>query len=142
MSEDVKAGTELNVLIAERVMGWTRWDITSGEDCPCEPGVTYFADWGGMGGLAIYTPPHLTGDVEFYFDPSGDIADAWRVLDNLKGVSINKRPNDTWACWHWNRVHHKGTGETAPLAICRAALACAEYLTELAAHEATAPGRS
>lgn len=96
-TEEVKAGTELNVLIAERVMGWTRWDVTTGEDCPCEPGVTYFADWGEMGGVAVYTPPHLTGDVEYYFNPAEDIADAWRVVEKMRAegwiVRVQEMPD-------------------------------------------------
>jgi hypothetical protein len=134
--DSMEAGRELDTLVAERVMGWTRWDITGGEDCPCESGVTYFADWGDMGGVAVYTPPHLTGDVEFYFEPSRDIKDAWRVVETMKGVSVAKRADGRWMCWHWNRVHRSGAGETAPLAICRAALSCTAYLADLATPKA------
>lgn len=71
-----------NIRVASRVMGWTQWTDLS-QDCPSEPGVTYFADWGGPCGLSVYMADNETGDVDFYFDPAEDIADAFKVLEKF-----------------------------------------------------------
>jgi hypothetical protein len=127
----------INIRIASEVMGWTRWDIESGEDCPCAEGVTYFADWGEMGGLAIYTPPHLTGDVEFNFNPAEEIADAWRVVEKVKGewhyeiqIVHSGCPSELWDCLIFSDgingftgLVSREAGETAALSICLSAIA-------------------
>src|SRR4051812_13832531 len=69
----------LNIRVARVVMGWTQWTDLS-EDCPCEPGVTYFADWGGPIGLTVY-PPEDEGDASYNFTPAESVADAWRVVE-------------------------------------------------------------
>jgi hypothetical protein len=74
---------EINAAVAASVMGWTQWADLS-EDCPNEPGVTYFADWGGERGVAVYDPNDSSGDVAYYFNPAEDIADAWQVVARLK----------------------------------------------------------
>lgn len=68
-----------NIQVALHVMGWTHWDDLS-RDCPHEPGVTYFADWGESWGLSVYHPED-EGDTSYSFNPAESIADAWRVVE-------------------------------------------------------------
>lgn len=70
-----------NVRVASRVMGWTQWADLS-QDCPSEPGVTYFADWGEGWGLSVYLPED-NGDTSFSFNPAEDIADAFKVVEKF-----------------------------------------------------------
>src|SRR4028118_594344 len=104
---ELEAGRELDKLIAEKVFGRE---------------VNYVKNTVNV----IFYAPDTTGiaanAVPYY---STRIADAWEVIELMRGVSLHKRPDDSWACWHWVKGlgHTKGTGDTAALAICRAALA-------------------
>lgn len=113
MSEHV-AGRDLDALIAERVMGWTvnrtgdrHWHtvgatgrergVLIGTDCCAEK-------WAGS------------------FCPSRDIRDAFDVATKIGGLELQ----DVTGNGHWEaRFAMSGdwdAAETAPLAICRAAL--------------------
>ena len=109
----MEAGREMDALIAEKVMGWilhphkTHWMIYEGDQTKTmRPKYRNYGD----------------------FFPSTNIAAAWEValwlreywgqFDLLAGLE--------WHCWH-DLEHTKpedkwGMGDTAPLAICRAAL--------------------
>lgn len=71
------------------------------------------------------------------FQPSTDIAAAWQVVERLEainiGVELSHAPDDQWECWSLhqtepNRYESWGQiwADTAPLAICRAALKAME----------------
>ena len=103
----MKAGRELDALVAEKVMGWV--ENTDPQGC-------------------CYIEPH-TGVEHHSFAPSTDIAAAWEVLDaiggnefdaeitcGMDGVSVGI--NRTISGDH----EHCATGDTAPHAICLAAL--------------------
>lgn len=103
-----EAGCNLDRQIAERVMGWTLG--TLGDD------TTYLdAD-----GSPICSP--------YDFEPSRLLDDAWKVVAHfrffdLSGDSIGTKA-EKWRASVTTRdgTMHYGKGETAPLAICRAAL--------------------
>jgi hypothetical protein len=116
---ELAAGKDLDMLVAEKVMGWT--------------------DWRGD----RVKPP---GEDSREFKPSIDIAAAWLVAEKVdlfkncrhlheNGVGIQK--GDTWSRTGWEWVVEEvfqpvglneilARGETAALAICRAALLVAE----------------
>jgi hypothetical protein len=102
---DLDAGRELDVLVAEKVMGWTNLRTTKA-------------------GMRRGTPaeyPHIGHEVPPY---STDMSAAWEVVEKMReregyaGVESN---HDLWeaSMGPW----YVATAETAPLAICRAALA-------------------
>ncbi len=114
----VPAGTELDRLIAERVMGWRLLRV------------------GGDGDFRWYRfkrnkervvcPEH-----PFYpslrFAPSEILTHAWEVVERMRATSLfpwfelAHRPSG-FACNFVDDQHHMLYAETAPLAICRAAL--------------------
>lgn len=136
LAQEVETARAINIHLASRVMGWTQWTNLD-EDCPCEPGVTYFADWGDLFGVAVYEPEG-GGDVSFCFNPAEEIADAMKVVDKLKADDF--WPSMTWQSGifedDWNRAawfvrfrcvragtrgDHWAADESLPLAICLAA---------------------
>jgi ABA sandwich protein len=125
---DLAAGRELDALVAEKVMGW----------------ITFVSDYGAP--TSYYADPQTGRNVHWEkpngiikpFSPSTDIAAAWEVVEQCFTIipvhqrqfglnvvaGLDPHPADTrrmvWRC----TLRH-GTGgeaETAPLAICRAAL--------------------
>lgn len=117
---DHQAGLELDALIAEKVMGYERWE----ED------------------LWVATSDGFADELPHF---STDIAAAWEVVEKMRvqGVHLGVAPwgKDEWEAFekmdHLNEarqwvssrgddcVHVFGV-DTAPLAICRAALAAVE----------------
>lgn len=122
---DQLAGRALDALVAEKVMGWNladrrrlRWG--EGPDC-----------W-------------ITGDDEAptrqWFAPSIDIASAWKVVEKLDAFGgggvlylyLSRDAEDGWAArfYAWGASEscqaEWSKADTAPLAICRAALAIME----------------
>jgi hypothetical protein len=109
------AGRDLDAEVAEKVMGWTLEIQDDRNDA-------YSQTW--------RTGPNILTDSLFVyeFEPSIDIAAAWQVVEYMQGreltdfsVSWDVR-NDSW-CWVARFARTEATGPTAPLAICRAALA-------------------
>lgn len=116
------ASRELDALIAEKVMDWT-WR-------------TY---WRPEEARALFPPPcegsYAMGDA--YPEYSTDIAAAWLVVEKLESggycVHVENFPPSTPAAYRW-RAHVEtaelsigyGDADSAPLAICRAALAAME----------------
>lgn len=97
---ELQAGRELDALVAEKVMGWV-------------PGAGF--------------------ESAHYWAFSTDIREAWQVIDRMAAdnmsVSVHNRAYGPWACWVGQRLGSSDEqiaferGETAALAICRAALA-------------------
>ena len=110
----MKAGRELDALVAEKVMGMR----PGTEDCWVDPASSY----GGQLPLAHY---------------STDIAAAWAVVENIKSLhpddreeltfAMNYYPEDKIWRFGWESYgefgQFSGDAETAPHAICLAALA-------------------
>lgn len=120
------AGREMDVLIAEKVMGWRRhnahgdWWETSDGRCFVVKNSGFSAQYDPMPELPAF---------------STDVADAWNVIEEMKStwgkfmlsygpylVGVENKLKDGWQLApEWgNSVC--GYGETAPLAICRAAI--------------------
>lgn len=126
----MQAGRELDALVAEQVMGWTKYDWEQGDwDGP--DNVTFFAIY--PNGLAVYYAGSYEPDA--WFAPSTDIAAAWRVVEAIqaKGVAVHiyhgSAPNSAEAPWYVqideppNKYADSRSALTAPHAICLAALA-------------------
>jgi hypothetical protein len=117
------AGPELDALVAEKVMGWTKEPSANPFPGPKSLPWNWVAPhstWGpGTPGKCYPT------SVPKY---STDIAAAWEVVEKLRdqfeGVVVDgiKLPGaPAWQCIVMNESE-KGEAQTAPLAICRAAL--------------------
>jgi hypothetical protein len=110
-------GRELDALIAEKVMGWRILKkltippkpLDEADPCGLPPGVS---DDGKTAWVSI---PHY----------SADIADAWQVVEKLLaqgfGVEILSDQGQ-WSVQFWNLGRQTEYGDSAPHAICLAAL--------------------
>jgi hypothetical protein len=106
----MKAGRELDALIADKVMGWEK----------CNESYLYFDG-------VIFRTLELTSYGKF--EPSTDIADAWLVVEKLRDKNLeihlesqyNSFGERVYFCEFSNILVAK-EAETAPLAICLAAL--------------------
>lgn len=102
----MKAGRELDALTAEKVMGLRVVRCPDHGDC-----IYWHA----------YGPDRPDGQLPEY---STDIAEAWQVVEKLRDLDP-----EIWWDVHWECVFNTndsrvwGTADTAPEAICRAALA-------------------
>jgi len=105
------AGRELDALVAERVMGWHRrkrngvevWVVTTD----------------------TFDPP-VTYPVECW-NPSTSIAAAWEVVEKQDDCLHLKQHGEkgmweAYFCHNYCEADYLGEADTAPLAICRAAL--------------------
>jgi len=122
-SMKLEAGEELDALVAENVMGWLRIpsELNGQQKIVVPPdGNPHPMDW--WWGRSVY------GLVPKY---STDIAAAWEVVERLErdGIFLWKLGReDHLPNWHVSMGRNHGPdieseGPTAPLAICRAALA-------------------
>lgn len=104
---DLPAGPEMDRLIAEKVMGWTL-----NED----------GNWIDGEGEYRYPSPESFAGLSA-FGPSTNIAHAWQVVERMREII---RPSIEYVDglgWRADFETSYGWGETAPLAICRAAIA-------------------
>lgn len=105
---DLPPGRELDAMIAERVMGWTR--LQPGNDV-----------------LGWVTGPAKT-DLRGLPDFSTDIAAAWEVALHIRSESrlfdfdVWVMGDDEWGARFVTDKEYKAWGDTAPHAICLAAL--------------------
>lgn len=125
----MKAGTDLDNLVAEKVMGWYRKDYRE----------TGFAKQLERQGKSLH--PDWRPAQEYWYclengkderkaslswSPSTDIAAAWQVVDRMKDqytfmLSYRQHDGDYFVCFDpVNR--YEEIADTAPLAICLAAL--------------------
>lgn len=114
----MEAGRELDALVAEKVMGLhVEWrnglPMWVGKVLPGSPYVL-------EDGLYGHT-------IESY---STEIAAAWKVGEKARAIRLENREPDSLKGWRCSYNGFLGTGETAPLAICRAALEAIEERTE------------
>jgi hypothetical protein len=113
----LEAGPELDALVAEKVMGW-RYAVTDERQRVARKEYHWFLDETGFGHLG--------------FKPSTDIASAWLVFmhfpETYKGLTHTQRNSLGWTLgqpleWHcWIGATNNVVADTAPIAICRAAL--------------------
>lgn len=109
--DKLEAGDELDAMIAERVMGWA-----------CPTGYNYWMTLHGGGTFDLHA-------LKANWHPSISIATAWEVVTKLAAERMVKLYNEGaggqwyWEFFIWTKGSHvKARAETAPLAICRAAL--------------------
>lgn len=105
---------EIDHLIATKVMGWEPEEIE---------GSAY------LSGYVLYKreePPHIP---DYQFKPSTNIADAWQVVEKLKIAVIPQAGGAPKNMQYLAEIddrpfgkHYEAFAETAPLAICLAAL--------------------
>ncbi|MGC4378284.1 hypothetical protein WD019_15350 [Fictibacillus sp. Mic-4] len=110
----MKAGKELDALIAEKVMGWK---------------VAYYPTIDIFEAYDEERNPIILGK---HFSPSTNISDAWLVVEwlesNIGGISLESHCDERRYSFRvFNGTHWiVARAETAPLAICLAALKCVE----------------
>lgn len=109
----MKAGRELDALVAEKVMGWTaRHEVRYSEGIPWT-----YSYWVDKDGKNVN---------QWHFVPSENISDAWKVVEKLRDevAFLDILPAADHYIVKIQSAH--GTdyveAETAPLAICKAAL--------------------
>lgn len=126
-ADTIPAGRELDALVAEKVMGLAYVRRVEGQAAWVtgrdwvDPGDYTYGE-GKWGTLVLYRVP----------DFSTDIAAAWLVVErmaqsdrNLR-LSLDRFGGDPWWCEFADEAYTIGAqavADTAPLAICRAALA-------------------
>lgn len=136
------AGRELDALVAEKVMGWVNVACLNGGNTPTgEPDDDWNRDARNdprHGGTGIPQVHRL--EVPDY---STQINDAWEVVEKLKrdGWNVSLGGDNGWGCTIY-KIHAQGgknfsstweesfgpiNAETAPLAICLAALKAVGY---------------
>lgn len=112
---NMPAGREMDALIAENVMGIESVAFNDETKCPeCESTMRFCGSrsWCSSCHEWIYSP---------YKEYSTDISAAWEVVEKL-GIIFQETCIDNdkdWRCYFDNAC---ASAETAPLAICRAAL--------------------
>ncbi len=124
----MKAGHEMDVLIAEKVMGWHKFIDHSYS----ENNVMWYAV---ENGYASYQDAVDTFGSCVGWSPSTELDDAWRVAEKVLamdiGIDVSRMPNSK--LWHaalyrmddgeyMAKADDMVEAETAPLAICLAAL--------------------
>lgn len=116
---ELEAGRELDALIAEKIFNRCVHVLTATP----EPGIFKCrkCDAGGF-----YFVTDYEGRVVGVPRYSEDIRAALEIAEKLKAFSLSRHSDGSWHCWHWNKTHIGAVAETAPLAICRAALAHSE----------------
>lgn len=108
----LKPGRELDALVAEKVMGWTY-----GHPCPEGMDCLHWVD--EKGEVRDYKPPQY----------STDISAAWEVFEKNGYYGNVSYMGVEYVCTLWSKWDDEGlgvdvtaTGNTAPEAICKAAL--------------------
>ena len=127
--DEMEAGRELDALVAEKVMGFYWRDVNEHQRALCPPGIDDFFEilWGED--LDKYVPDYST-----------DITAAWLVVEKHPHYFILSRTNDwrgpgmlgdpkKWVCRFYAPERFKVVADTAPLAICRAALKAVQETT-------------
>lgn len=109
----LEAGKPLDALIAEKVMGWEWRDLEAGLRVLIEPSAEHLLKAGVV--IEVGRPPYLNDNLPAY---STDISPAWMVAVKTF-MTIAPYHDGTYHAANGQVVAY---GETAPLAICRAAL--------------------
>jgi hypothetical protein len=110
----MEAGRELDALVAEKVMGIKAYRVN--QDMEVFTNRRQFLDKGDY----WYTPSKdATHALPYY---STDIAAAWLVVEKMRGPDFRLNKDGDWVCCFGGTITFCGEGDTAPLAICLAAL--------------------
>ena len=138
----MKAGRELDALIAEKVMGWAMRPMFKAQKAQAydykDRGdwvwVTHYEQEGYEHLIESYYPQIPEEEYESGFHPSAHIADAWLVVEKLGLFDYEclvKRSGQYQIGFYWWGTSTGGfnasvKAATAPLAICLAALKAVE----------------
>ena len=120
-ASDLPAGRELDALVAEKVMGWTFQTFPEGA-CP------EVRHWHRTSPIPEERSPEWAASfIGACPRFSTDLAAAWTVVEKLRGCDQWPEIGATGRSWYCEfegepGVIVEGFGDTAPLAICRAAL--------------------
>ena len=119
MDTKLPAGPELDQLIALKVMGWT---LTESGHPDFDRGNWIDAD----GNFRHCSPTSYIGLLPFL--PSTKIAHAWEVVEHMngRGLLLSRICRSSEGAFYWVNFDDQSVntcGNTAPLAICYAALA-------------------
>jgi hypothetical protein len=118
VEKKMKAGRELDALVAERVMGW--YNVGRGY---------LFGNDDSWGGDNPQTPDKGIQDLPHY---STDIKAAWEVVERVSAVYQIKVGSDKTAFAWWCEIGEgdwRSIGQpTAALAICKAVLKAADHM--------------
>jgi len=134
--DDMPTGQDMNIAVARRVMEWSvlPFETHQGDHRWLDALENYPYVNVDDGRLILWREPNIDG---VRWHPSHDIADVWEVLEKLRechgAVQVGYQPVDSFyngesdtpieAHWYcWTEDDHFGKADTAPLAICRAAL--------------------
>lgn len=115
----MKPGRELDILVAEKVMGISMAPVHRKASYGIAPGAINYAQ------DHIYHP-----EQEPY---SSDIAAAWEVVEKIRKrnfpLTLNHQGKNWWEAIFWDETDDrwKGEGSSAPHAICLAALKAVGY---------------
>jgi Phage ABA sandwich domain len=123
-AHDMSAGPELDALLAEKVMGWRRFDNWSqavGKERP------FFLV--GESGVIVYRHPDLGKS----WSPSKNMAEAWDVVEKIEATlnfqidnpGLENKDQRRWRVLFGrsdNPISIVADADSAPLAIARAAL--------------------
>ena len=123
-AHDMSAGPELDALLAEKVMGWRRfdnWSQATGMQLP------FFLV--GESGVIVYRHPDLGKS----WSPSRNMADAWEVVEKIEktlnfqidNVGLENKDQRRWRVLFGRSgdpISVVADADSAPLAIARAAL--------------------
>lgn len=131
-TKELQAGPELDVLIAEKVMGWhlSHPEEQRPEDGGRERGQCWVDGNGNTTDFQVQSRPPYDWDMKC-FEPSTDIYSAWEVVEFLRkeGCDFDSFSSSTRLQAGWSDVvfmsqvdESFARAETLPLAICRAAL--------------------
>ena len=130
----MKAGRELDALIAEKVMGWRRMSWKDYHAYMNFMGTDEREEFTYAWHDADGNMTEFHANDKLYYDdptppwaPSEEIADAWLVVEQLgKSFDVSRcRKFQEIEAWFWEASFHNGPdaqADTAPLAICLAAL--------------------
>lgn len=129
--DELKPGAELDLLVAEKVMGWKFYCVKRGKyihfiaQVPGEPEPWKHSrndseDNYVRGCHADYNPmKHIMSMPDFH--PSTSIADAWEVVEKM-GFNCLWKDATGWTCRFYGVRAAESSASTAPHAICLAAL--------------------
>ena len=125
----LEAGRELDALVAEKVMGWTWGEYSPPVEGPSKilrPPESWAPSPDRAPGSEVSCPGWHFRVPQY----STDIAAAWEVVEKMVPIKYGfnlaiESPPGPWGDWEvhfYNGGTHLAFADTAPLAICRAAL--------------------
>lgn len=106
----MQAGREMDALVAVKVMGWElqqRFHSLGG--------YTVVVDGAGTDRFMWHNLPDVSSGQKRW-SPSADLSAAWEVVEKMQSSPME------WYFWHCQFFGRMGYADTAPLAICKAAL--------------------